>query len=292
VSDEARELRVQTSGPALSVLDYAGGEPAVLALHGLASNAHWWDLVAARLAPRHRVISADLRGHGKSDKPSDGYDFDTVVRDLAEVAAQLHPEPLVVAGHSWGASVALAYAAAVPNTLAAICVDGGATDLKAYFGPTWQMAEQTMRPPALTGITPQTLRDWMDSSPIAEGSDPDTAAAILLGNFEDDGTGHLRARLQLANHMQIARHLYELDGYELMTHVRCPVLFVPAGHPDHEDVPKVRAMERAQAVLGERAHVTWVDGVHDIPVQRPVEVAEAIETFVGSLAQPSSTSQR
>jgi len=286
------ELRVETSGPTLAVRDHLGGEPAVLALHGLASNAHWWDLVAARLAPRHRVIAVDLRGHGGSDRPADGYDFDTVVGDLRELTAQLHPQPLVVAGHSWGASVALAYSAAVPGVLGAVCVDGGATDLKAYFGPTWQMAEQTMKPPALTGITAQTLRAWMDSSPLADGSDPQTAAGILLGNFEDDGTGHLRPRLELANHMQIARHLFELDGYELMARVRCPVLFIPAGHPDHEDTPKVHAMERAQSVLGARAKVVWVEGIHDIPVQRPDEVGAAIADFLSSLAQPSSTSQK
>ncbi len=264
----------------------------MLALHGLASNSKWWDLIAPLLAPRHRLMAVDLRGHGGSDRPSTGYDFGSVVGDLQELTAQLHPEPLVVAGHSWGASVALAYAAAEPRTLGCICIDGGATDLKAYFGPNWGMAEQTMKPPALNGISARTLRDWMDSSPLADGSDPDTAAEILLGNFEDDGSGHLRPRLALENHMQIARHLYELDGYELMAKVRCPILFIPAGHPAHEDTPKVHAMGRARAVLGSRARVVWVDGIHDIPVQRPDEVAAAMAGFLEELLQPSSTSQK
>jgi len=289
-----RDIRVPTSGPTIAVRDHAGGEPALLALHGLASNARWWDLVADRLGPRHRVIALDLRGHGLSDRPATGYDFDTVAGDVREVLAQLHPEPLAVAGHSWGASVALALGAAAPETPGVVCVDGGATDLKAYFGPSWAMASQTMRPPDLRGITPQTIRDWMTSSPLAEGSDPETVAEILLGNFEDDGAGALRPRLALEQHMEIARHLYELDGYALMARVPCPVLFIPAGHPDHEDAPKVRAMERARSVLGERARIVWVDGVHDIPVQRPDQVADAIAGFLRETgdAQLSSTSQR
>ncbi|TMF14199.1 MAG: alpha/beta hydrolase [Chloroflexi bacterium] len=283
MASTVQERRIPTTGPSLGVRDHLGGEPTVLALHGLASNARWWDLVAERLSPRFRVVAVDLRGHGVSDKPDGGYDFATVVADLREVVAALGLPPLVVAGHSWGASVALAFGAAFPDlSLGVVCVDGGATDLKAYFGPTWEMAEQTMKPPNLAGITAQVLRDWMDSSPLSEGSDANVAAGILLGNFEDDGTGtgHLRPRLALAHHMQIAKHLFELDGYELMTHVRCPVLFVPAGHPDHEDAPKVRAMHRARGVLGARAHITWVDGVHDIPVQRPTEVADAIRVFL------------
>lgn len=281
------ERRINTAGPAINVREHPGGEPSILAMHGLASNARWWDLVADQLSPAHRVLSLDLRGHGLSDRPDAGYDFDSVAGDVAAVAAELHPGPLIVAGHSWGASVALVYAARYPDaTLGVVCVDGGATDLKAYFGPSWQMAEQTMKPPQLQGLTPAMIRAWMDSSPISEGSDGDAAATIFLGNFEDDGSGQgtLRPRLSLERHMQIARHLYELDGYAVMTRVRCPVLFVPAGHPDHEDVPKVRAMRHAEEVLGDRAHVVWVDGVHDIPVQRPAEVAAAIADFAAGLS--------
>ncbi len=256
-------------------------------MHGLASNARWWDLVAQRLAPQHRVIALDLRGHGLSDRPAGGYGFAEVVGDVREVMGQLHPGPLVAAGHSWGASVALVLGADHPElTLGVVCVDGGATDLRAYFGPTWEVAERTMKPPRMEGITPAALQAWMESSPLRDGSDPQTAAAILAGNFEDDGSGAgtLRPRLSLEHHMEIAHHLFDLDGYALMARVRQPVLFVPAGHPDHEDTPKVRAMEQAAAVLGDRARVVWVDGVHDIPVQRPAEVAAAIASFLQQLS--------
>ena len=297
MSHPIAEYRVETPRLALSVRDHAGGEPAILALHGLASNARWWDLVADDLVPTNRVIAVDLPGHGRSDRPDGGYDFDTVSRDLEGLLAAIqHPEPLVVVGHSWGATVALAFAVAQPAlTLGVVCIDGGAGDLKAYFGPSWEMAEETMRPPALHGITPAMLRAWMDSSPLRDGSNPDTAAEILGGNFEDDGSGAgtLRPRLSLDHHMEIAHHLFDANGYELMARVQCPMLFIPAGHPDHEDTPKVRSVARAQQVVGDRARFVWIDGVHDLPVQRPAEVATAIVAFVDELvAQPRSTSQK
>src|SRR5579864_6708272 len=108
---DVTEQRVGTSGPTLAVREHPGAEPAILALHGLASNARWWDLVAERLAPKHRVLAVDLRGHGDSDRPDTGYDFASVAGDLKELTDSIHPRPLVVAGHSWGASVALAFGA-------------------------------------------------------------------------------------------------------------------------------------------------------------------------------------
>jgi len=294
MTDSVAEHRVDTPRLALSVRDHEGGEPAILALHGLASNARWWDLVAARLTPAHRVIAVDLPGHGHSDRPDTGYDFETVCRDLDGMLAALHPGPVVVVGHSWGATVALTFAVNHPDlALGVVCVDGGAGDLKAYLGPSWEMAKETMRPPALRGITRATLRAWMDSSPLSEGSDPDTAAEILGGNFEDDGAGTLRPRLSLEHHMDIAHHLFDSNGFELMARVRCPMLFIPAGHPDHEDSPKVRAIAHAREATGGQAQVVWIDGIHDLPVQRPAEVTRAIADFLAGIeAQPRSTSQK
>jgi 2-(acetamidomethylene)succinate hydrolase len=93
------EYRVATQRLALSVRDHAGGEPALIALHGLASNGRWWDLMAERLVPAHRVIAVDLPGHGRSDRPDTGYDFDPVSGDLAALLAVVHPAPVVAVGH-------------------------------------------------------------------------------------------------------------------------------------------------------------------------------------------------
>ncbi len=55
----------------------------------------------------------------------------------------------------------------------------------------------------------------------------------------------------------------------------------------------MRSIAQAGDVLGDRARVVWIDGVHDLPVQRPNEVATAISDFVDEIApQPSSTSQK
>lgn len=268
----------------LSIRDHDGEEPAILALHGLASNARWWDLVAARLSPPRRVIAADLRGHGRSDKPETGYSFPEVVEDLRGLCAALNVKEVIVAGHSWGASVALWFVAELRDlALGCICVDSGATDLRAYFGDSWAEARERMLPPQFSGLSAAAVRGWMVNSALVAEADPETVTQIMLGNFEEAEDGSLRPRLRVERHMEIARQLYELQPYRLMRRVRCPVLLIPAGDIGAPPDVKRRAMDRAEKVLGNRAQVVWVEGVHDIPVQHPAAVAAAIAEFATGL---------
>src|SRR5688572_3865586 len=106
-----KEMRVPGDGGVMLVVrDHATPSTSARGLllhHGLASSQPIWDLMLPRLTRRFRVVTYDARGHGRSTKPSSGYGFDRVVADARAVirAPDLH-RPLV-AGHSWGAMVAL-----------------------------------------------------------------------------------------------------------------------------------------------------------------------------------------
>ena len=275
----------------LSVRDHEGGRPPLLALHGLASNARWWDLVAERLAPEHRLVALDQRGHGLSDKPASGYDFETCVADAHAVASGLGLAPYVAVGHSWGASVALSLAAEHPDDVIGLAlIDGGVTDLRGIFGDNWADAEAAMAPPDLRGLDENQIRRWAEVSPLADATDASGAAEILLGNFEADATGGLRPRLTRERHMEIARHLFEFDNLRVLARVRCPVLLLmasapsaQASHPARIQALKESGVADAMARLGDRGAAVWIEGEHDLPVQRPDEVATAMRAFIDSL---------
>ena len=76
---------ITIGGLRLHLRDWGGPDvpPAILLVHGLASNARIWDLLAPLLAPNFRLVAIDQRGHGVSDKPDDGYDLATIAGDLA-----------------------------------------------------------------------------------------------------------------------------------------------------------------------------------------------------------------
>jgi len=185
----------------------------------------------------------------------------------------------VAAGHSWGASVALWWAGADPDGVrAVVCVDGGIGDLRGFFGATWEVAEKAMRPPRLDGVSPSRLRGWVSASGLAGDGDVDEAARILSGNFEEVAPGQLQPRLLVDRHMQIARELYHLDTPALLARVTQPVLLVVAVS-DETRASRQAAADAALAVLPRGSEAVLVAGMHDLPVQRPAEVAAAMTQF-------------
>lgn len=129
------------AGDRIHFLDWGGdGAPGVLLIHGLSNTAWSWTPVARRLRGVRRVVAMDLRGHGLSDAPTDGYDPDTLAGDVEAVAegAGLLEAPgdrVVLAGHGFGAIVAAwAGVALGARCSAVVLVDGGWESLEAASG--------------------------------------------------------------------------------------------------------------------------------------------------------------
>ena len=110
------------------------GAPLVL-LHGWPQTCFAWRKVVPALARRFRVIAPDLRGLGDSSRPQDGFDKQTVARDIAQLLRSgLGIASAHVVGHDWGGPVAFALAAFHPGLVsrlvmldAAVPGDGSGT---------------------------------------------------------------------------------------------------------------------------------------------------------------------
>ena len=82
--------------------DWGTGRPVVL-IHGWPLDADMWSEQATFLAAHgFRAIAYDRRGFGRSSQPWDGYDYDTMSGDLAELIGQLRLDGVTLAGFSMG----------------------------------------------------------------------------------------------------------------------------------------------------------------------------------------------
>src|SRR5690348_249079 len=95
-----------SDGVRLSVtVDGRPDGPTVVLVHGYPDNSSMWDGVAAELAAKHRIVTYDVRGAGRSDKPPGraSYRLDQLADDLRAVVDEVQPSGQVhLVGHDWG----------------------------------------------------------------------------------------------------------------------------------------------------------------------------------------------
>lgn len=116
----------------------------VVFIHGLVMDnlSSWYFTVANKVAKNNRVLLYDLRGHGKSERPPQGYSTVAMVDDLvALLRAEGIDEPVWLVGNSFGGTVALMFALAHPSKTAGLVLvdahlndDGFAADMTSTLG--------------------------------------------------------------------------------------------------------------------------------------------------------------
>jgi pimeloyl-ACP methyl ester carboxylesterase len=256
-------------------------EPGFLLVHGLASNARLWDGVAHFLEEEGFASAAvDLRGHGRSDKPDGGYDYETMCADLEAVmvafAAAAGVAGLVAAGQSVGGNLVLELAARQPARLAGVaCVDGRMIDLAGRFA-AFEEVERELAPPSLVGMPAANLEERI------RATHPDWSEEAIAGtmaNFEIHADGTVSSWLTLPRHLAILRTMWSARPVDSYSRIVVPVLLIPAdapGGPSEWTREKQAGIEVAVAALVD-AEVQWFSPAdHDVHAQHPRGVGGAL----------------
>jgi pimeloyl-ACP methyl ester carboxylesterase len=289
-----REVDVSVEGAAgvrLAVRDFAPptpDAPELLLHHGLASSSHIWDLMVPRLTRRFKVVAFDARGHGRSGKPASGYGFETVVADALAVSRATRLRRQWMVGHSWGAMDALELAALHRRALGgAVLIDGGITSLGGSMD--WKTAKQRLAPPELRGTPVDEFLGFVRE--MFEGTVPFTpqVEAIVLSVMRVRRDRTIRANLSRANHFRILRAIWEQDPAELQARLHVPTLAILA-HETGDDPTwaqaKRDAAARIQAMRSDGIlRVTWMEGIHDLPLQHPDALARRILRFANEVVR-------
>lgn len=271
---------------------YIDDDLPIVLLHGLGATADTWRLVAPHLSRHHQVIAFDLRGHGESDHPDHGYDLATAAEDIVSGMAALGLGQVILAGHGWGARVALVLAARHPALVShLILVDCPLVEPRHWPGMTRKrFLRQDMSPGRYASRLSFLKSVQRELSPFWSPE----VESIVLACVQALPDGSMEERLALSHQRQIRAALWEDRALNYYGKVSCPVLLVPsAAQPQSEhDMPE--KLERAaefSAAKGymaaqvaraiRRCTVLWMPNTaHDIHLHRPQQLAEAILDFV------------
>ena len=279
-ADAARPAEIASDGVRLLVRRWGGDGRGALLIHGLASSSHIWDLVAPRLVRLGiEPVAYDQRGHGRSGKPSAGYGFEHTTADAAAVIRASGLRRPVVVGHSWGANVALELAVRERRLIGgAILLDGGFGSMRDRFD--WPTAKRMLSPPAFGGITVETFLAGIPEHTGLERT-PEIET-VLLSLVRVDGRGRVHPRLARSNHLRILHAMWAQDTEGLLRDVGVPTLVLAtrtrSAEPDDFVRAKAAAARRLRAA-GARVAFEWIEGIHDVPLQRPEAVARRIARF-------------
>ena len=269
-------------------LDWGGeGEP-LLALHGLASSSHWYDLVAPNLQAKYHVIAPDQRGHGKTTQADSGYDWETLASDAIALLDTLNISSASVFGHSWGATVALNVAARFPDRVTHLgLLDGGFSSNPTSMG-TWEDFKIRAKPRDVSGTREEFLSRLREQLSFCWNEDVERIVQTMV---YEDKSGQINDILRPDNHQQVMRAIWEEPAASVYSKVNCPTILIPA-RPSRRRANSERALLKQEAVkYAEQTipncQVEWIlETVHDLGYHKPQELSRVMENFLNPQQSP------
>jgi pimeloyl-ACP methyl ester carboxylesterase len=253
---------ITRDGVRLAYVESGAGEPTVVLLHGMACVHEHMLPVLGHLESRHRCVAVDLRGHGASDAPHDAYAMDDFLADLDGLIGDLGLGRPVLVGHSFGGSIALAYADRYPERVAAlVMLDSGMRSnqvLTADLGPFYEAlrsGDDARYRATLVAFVRERLVDPVDGEDLA------TEIAALMS----DVPSHV--------FISMSDTVQQLRSAEMAARATLPALLV-LSRQDFADPAAV-------AALGPNWHVGRVVGAgHFVQVVAPEQVNPMIDRFL------------
>lgn len=260
------------SGRAIYVEDTggAGRGATILALHGLGGGAWFFSGFSRRMASRHRVVSVDLPGTGRSvEGQRHALSLESWVADLGDLVADRCGAPVVLLGHSLGTILALRASSAWPQHLRAMVFVGGLPE------PRPSIRER------LTARAEAIARSGL------AGAGPTASAANFSRNtleHQPELTGLYERLFELQDpdvYVEWCRVLIAASAAASIAGVRVPSLSIVGAEDQYAPPELVTAfMERLPHSAGVQV---MADCGHLPFLERPQAFADAVADFVGGL---------
>ena len=250
---------VERDGVRLAYVEGGQGGLPVLLVHGMqCDHTHMLPLFA-HLAPRHRVVAVDLRGHGASDKPEGGYTDPDFNDDLVFLCRELDIERPVAIGHSFGGSTLLHLSVARPDFLSGlVLLDSGVRSLAAKSAELGKTVDEST-----STAGRRSAREFLGSR-LFSPDDPPALREQILDQMD-----------AVPSHVVSAtgRTVLAFDAARAAERCRTPALFILAEKPftDAETLGRLGPNWRVSQIVG---------AGHFIQLVVPAQVNAMVDRFL------------
>ncbi len=208
----------------------------LLFVHGFPLNRVTWSKQVEAFKANYRVIAPDLRGLGESEATAGGITMTRFAEDLHALLKHLDSGPVILAGHSMGGYVALAFAKAYPQALRGLVLVGTKAGADTTEGATARRA--TVEKVRADGIS--VVVDAMAPKMLSAGTTNTAMVAAVRGFMASSKSeGVIGALLGMAERP---------DARAWLSEIRVPTL-VMAGTED-TIIPPSESEAMAKAIPG------------------------------------------
>jgi len=254
-----------TDGVEIAYRSAGSGPPDVLFAHGWAgSGAYFDETIAALDLDRVRATTVDLSGHGDSPGGDGPWSLDGIDDALIAIADEVGAERFVALGFSMSGKFVQHLALRNPDRVAGLLLVAG----------TQAAALQ---------LPPQLLDDWYGRAGSVDAM-RELVRPFLTGPVDEAAFERFcesAARVPREALEGTMRVTLEGDFADDLASLNLPTLVVAGARDDLFTVEVLRAtiVERI-----EDARLAIVDCGHEIPLERPRELAALVESFLAGLA--------
>jgi pimeloyl-ACP methyl ester carboxylesterase len=205
------------NGHRISYDDYGAGERPLILIHGLLMNRRMFGRLAPEMASRdNRVITIDLLGHGRSDRPKDmsNYSMTFFARQVEALMDHLELDEAVVGGTSLGANATLELAYLSPKRVRGMMIEMPVLDnallaAVVIFTPIMiglRFGERLWRLVASASRRIPRTNPLFDMGLDVLRQDPAPSMAVLEGLFLGSSAPHHQFRVQMSQPALVIGH--------------------------------------------------------------------------------------
>ncbi|WP_417535312.1 alpha/beta fold hydrolase [Methylophaga sp.] len=241
------------------------GKPLII-IHGLFGSADNWRSMAKYFSRFYRVISVDLRNHGRSPH-SDEQNFTVMADDIHELCEAMELGQVSILGHSLGGKVAMMFAAMYPQLVSKLIV----VDIspRQYFSAHTPLMDAMMA----LNLSQFTRRGEIDDALAQSIPDKAVRQFLLMNLSSEDETFQWRINLSAlkANYSELMAAVCEDITFTM------PSLFVYGELSDYV------TEEDRQQISSQFVHAEF-NGIekagHWVQAERPQQFKKVVEEFL------------
>jgi 3-oxoadipate enol-lactonase len=239
------------------------GQPLVF-IHGLGLSSREWERQVAFFSEHYRVITFDVRGHGRSGKPSDPYSIELFAADTAELIQTLAPVPAHVVGHSMGGMIAFQLAVDMPELIRSMVIVNSGPEF--VVRTLMQRLEILRRLTMIRVLGMRKYGEYLSKRLFPKHEQKELRTLLASWLAENDQQAYLNS-------------FSALQGWsveECLSDIRCPTLVVAAD----QDYTPISYKEEYVSKMPNAGLAVIADSRHATPLDQPDRFNAVLAEFL------------